>query len=189
MPPTPDLVKRAHRRAEAAGFSLSCEPEVGRMLAALAAGVPEGGRILEVGTGAGAGLAWLVSGLGARTDARVVSCEVNAETAKVALAERWPDFVTVHTGSFLELASGLEPAHLLFADSGAGKWEGLDVTLGLVRPGGLLVMDDMTPARWNFPEQESLNRKVVATLEGDARFGVAELGFASGVLLATRRVG
>lgn len=186
MSQLPDKVARAYRRAQDAGFALSCEPAVGSLLAALAAAVPPAGRILEIGTGAGVGLAWLVSGLEGREDVRVASCELDPSVAALALSEGWPDFVEVHVGSFLDLASSLSAVDLLFADSGAGKWERLDLTLAKLRPGGLLVMDDMTPAQWSFPEQESLNRKVVATLQGEARFRVAELAFASGVLLATR---
>lgn len=38
-------------RARAAGFAYSCDPAVGRLLATPAAGVPERGRVLEIGTG------------------------------------------------------------------------------------------------------------------------------------------
>jgi len=64
----PASVLAAHERAASAGFQLACEVEVGRLLAALAAVVPDGGRVLEIGTGVGTGLAWLVHGLGARRD-------------------------------------------------------------------------------------------------------------------------
>jgi demethylmenaquinone methyltransferase/2-methoxy-6-polyprenyl-1,4-benzoquinol methylase len=187
MHAVPEVVRRAEQRAAASGFTLSCEAPVGRLLAALAAAVPLGGRVLEIGTGVGVGLAWLLSGLGSRSDVTLTSCEVNSETARLALAEAWPQFVTIHARSFFEVAPELLPVDLLFADSGAGKWQGLDVTLGLVKPGGLLVMDDMTPERWAFPEQESLNREVVRRLRSDPTFAVAELPFSSGVLLAVHR--
>ena len=69
----PDIVAAAYQRAAGAGFELSSEPEVGRLLASLAAGVPEQGRILELGTGAGVGLAWLVHGLDRRSDVTVLT--------------------------------------------------------------------------------------------------------------------
>ena len=56
----PEGVAAALGRAREAGFALSCEVGVGRLLATLAAGVRPGGRILELGTGAGVGLAWIV---------------------------------------------------------------------------------------------------------------------------------
>ena len=82
----PDMVAAAYRRAADAGFELSSEPEVGRLLACLAAAVPPQGRVLELGTGVGAGLAWLVHGLGERTDVTVVSVDVDPELQAAAEA-------------------------------------------------------------------------------------------------------
>ena len=56
----PRSVLAAYERAGRAGFQLACEAEVGRLLAALAPAVPRGGRVLEIGTSVGVGLAWLV---------------------------------------------------------------------------------------------------------------------------------
>ena len=80
-------VDRARARAAAAGFDLSCDDEVGALMAALAAGVPRGGRILELGTGVGVGLAWIVAGLEGRSDVEVHSVEVDPRTAAVAATE------------------------------------------------------------------------------------------------------
>jgi len=55
-------VGRALALVAAAGFTASCLPEVGRLLATLAAGV-RGGTIGEVGAGCGVGTAWLASAL------------------------------------------------------------------------------------------------------------------------------
>jgi predicted O-methyltransferase YrrM len=49
----PGNVLAAYERAARAGFQLACEVEVGKLLAALAAAVPSGGRVLEIGTGVG----------------------------------------------------------------------------------------------------------------------------------------
>ena len=59
---------------------------MGRLLAALAAAVPSGGRVLEIGTGVGVGLAWLVHGLGARRDVEVVTVELDDEVQRTALS-------------------------------------------------------------------------------------------------------
>jgi predicted O-methyltransferase YrrM len=52
----PSPVVASRQRAAEIGFAFSCEDEVGRLLAVLAATVPAGGRILEIGTGMG--VAW-----------------------------------------------------------------------------------------------------------------------------------
>ena len=47
----PEPVRLAAERAERAGFTMSCAPGTGRLLAVLAAAVPANGRVLELGTG------------------------------------------------------------------------------------------------------------------------------------------
>lgn len=60
----PPLVAQAYALALASGFDRSCSEETGRLLRTLAAGKP-GGRVLELGTGLGAGAAWLLAGMSA----------------------------------------------------------------------------------------------------------------------------
>lgn len=67
----PEVVTRAQATATASSFSASCDPAVGRFLAALAAGLPPDARVLEVGTGTGVGTSWLVAGLSGRSDVTV----------------------------------------------------------------------------------------------------------------------
>src|SRR5437762_396879 len=81
MLPLPELVRQALARAQRRDFAYSCEDPVGPLLAALAAAVPPGGRILELGTGTGVGTAWLVSGLRGRTDVAVRTGEPDPELA------------------------------------------------------------------------------------------------------------
>jgi demethylmenaquinone methyltransferase/2-methoxy-6-polyprenyl-1,4-benzoquinol methylase len=132
----PQTVERATRAAAAAGFSLSCDPGAGRLLSVLAAAVPRRGTILELGTGAGVGLAWIVAGLGGRIDVRVVSVELDPETAGAAARNEWPDFVQLETGDALEVLRGSNRWDLIFADAPGGKWYGLDETIDALAPGG-----------------------------------------------------
>lgn len=53
----PSNVAAASLAAEKAGFPLSCDPDVGRLLSVLSAAVPPHGSVLELGTGAGVGTA------------------------------------------------------------------------------------------------------------------------------------
>jgi len=184
----PELVRSAHERARVAGFGYSCDPDVGRLLAVLAARVPEGGRILEIGTGLGAGVGWLVSGLWPRTDVTVTTIENDPERAGLA-ARDWPEFVDPRVGDSLELLAGLGTFDLIFADAVAGKQEGLERTIAALNPRGVLLVDDMVPAPGVTWEEEFVRKQdgVRQTLLNHDRLVAVELAHGSGVILATAR--
>jgi predicted O-methyltransferase YrrM len=139
----PPLVERAVGLARRQGFPNSCRPEHGRLLHALAAGATTIG---ETGTGCGVGLAWLASG--ARPGTRLVSVEIDAERAGL-VANLFADLpqVAVLPGDWREIHRG-GPFDLLVLDGGApGKSGGIPADPeALLRPGGTLVIDDLTPA-------------------------------------------
>jgi predicted O-methyltransferase YrrM len=172
-------VRAALDRADAAGFTISSEPPAGALLAVLAAAVPPGGRILEIGTGAGVGLAWLVEGLAGRTDVEVRTVEHDARLGELAAAGDWPENVTLHGGDVLELLDTLGSFDLIFADAEGGKWHGLDRTIAALAPGGHLLVDDMA----NGHEQTA---RVRETLLAHPGLTAVELPCGTGLILATR---
>lgn len=104
----PPLVAAATSRAREAGFPMSCDPAaVGRLLAVLAAHLPAQAKVAELGTGAGAGIAWITSGLLPRTDVMVTTIENDRQTAALAARGDWPSFVSLRYGeAFGLLAEG-----------------------------------------------------------------------------------
>ncbi len=183
----PELVQKAQARAREAGFELSCEPGVGALLATLAAAVPTGGRILELGTGVGVGVAWIVHGLGARSDVEVISVDLDARVQEIAAGAGWPGFVRFELGDGAECAARLGQFDLIFPDAPGGKLSGLRRTLDALRPGGILVVDDMDLDLHTNDELEAALVRVRRTLLDDPRLVVAELDCSSGIMVATRR--
>ncbi|GAA2618247.1 hypothetical protein GCM10010399_56630 [Dactylosporangium fulvum] len=183
-----NLVDAAYARAEANGFGLSCEPPVGRLLAVLAAALPPGARVLEIGTGAGVGTAWLVSGLLPRTDVTVTTVEVDPATAAVAAREDWPSFVELRVGDALEFLAAVEGGFdLVFADARGGKTEGLDRTVAKINSRGTLVVDDMTEID-GWPEDfKAVQRGVRRALVEHPDLVTVELDHGSGVVVSVRR--
>jgi predicted O-methyltransferase YrrM len=184
--PVPPVVMAAYARAQASGFGQSSEPEVGRLLAVLAAGVPSGGRVLELGTGAGVGLAWIVHGLGQRTDVEVTSVELDREQAALVRAGGWPDWVSIVVGDGAELVPRLGTFDLIFPDSFGGKIDNLQATIAALRPGGVLLVDDMD-VRDQEPEWRARLASVRDTLFDDPELLCAELALPGGVILAARQ--
>ncbi|MGH3104008.1 MAG: O-methyltransferase [Gaiellaceae bacterium] len=143
----PPLVERAEQLAGRLGFTRSCIPEVGRLLHALAA---QRGRtrVGEIGTGCGVGAAWIVSAL--PPEVPFVTVELDHERARAA-AELLSDDrnVRVLEGDWHELMPAEAPFDLLFYDGGGKQEPGRDgeQALGLLAPGGTIVLDDLTPGR------------------------------------------
>lgn len=147
----PPLVARALSLARHVGFPLTREeaagagpsaslPGAGRFLAMLAAGCA-GGLIGEMGTGVGIGAAWMASAMPA--DCALVTAEIDPERAGAARALLAADpRVEVITGDSGAVLAGRGPFDLLFCDGGGGDYAGL---VDLVRVGGRIVMDDVTP--------------------------------------------
>ncbi len=186
--PVPTRVRAAEARAQALGFAQSAELEVGRLLAVLAGGVRRDGRILEIGTGAGYGTAWIVGGLAGRDDVELISVEIDRPRYEATSAAAWPTFVHLQLGDVLELFDQLGSFSLVFADAQGGKWEGLDRTIAALEPGGLLVVDDMRhPTVQIVADQAEKTAQVRRTLLSDARLVTVELDWASGIILARKR--
>ncbi|WP_107500994.1 O-methyltransferase [Streptomyces violaceoruber] len=138
----PPRVVAAERAASARGFTKSCLPEVGRLLALAVAAKP-GGVVAESGMGAGVGTAWLHSGLG--PGARLFTVERDEELAR-RVADDYADDerVSVLIGDW-RLLERHAPFDVFFCDGG-GKRDDPQAVIDLLAPGGLLLLDDFTPS-------------------------------------------
>lgn len=138
----PPLVARATALAAQHGFTRSCTPEVGRLLRVLAAQVRTG-MIAEIGTGCGVGAAWLASGLA--PGATLVTVETDAALAGAA-RDLFRDMANVRV-----LAADWRgllphgPFALLFADVTDAKAGHPELLVQALAPGGVVVLDDLTP--------------------------------------------
>jgi predicted O-methyltransferase YrrM len=139
----PPFVERALELARRLGFERSCSEEAGRLLHVLAS---QRGRArgAEIGTGCGVGAAWILSGLAPGVPFVTVELDEQRAAAAADLLAEDPNARVVH-GDWRELLPGEAPFDLLFADGGRSKEH--EELVGLLAPGGTLVMDDLTPGR------------------------------------------
>jgi predicted O-methyltransferase YrrM len=136
-------------------FDRSSIPEVGRLLAMLAAARPRG-RVAEIGTGCGVGSAWIASALG--PEAALVTVETDEERAAAVgrLFADQPNVRVLHGDWHLVLPPEA-PFDLVFFDG--GRWKRGDVpteseaALELVAERGIVVIDDLTPEALRSEEQ------------------------------------
>ena len=183
----PPLVEQARTLAREMGFPLTRQesaagnggpsaslPGVGQFLAVLAAGC-HGGRIGEIGTGTGVAAAWMASVM--PPDCTLVTVEIDGPRAAAAAGLLAADGrVTVLSGDARALLGPHAPFDLLFADGGWRDPAGLGTLVDLVRVGGQLVMDDVTPLRRLPPDSPLRSGDVKRELLfGDPRLCSAEV--------------
>ena len=131
------------KEVDSVGVPSCCVPWVGRLLGVLAAGCHEG-RIGEIGTGVGVASAWMVSSM--PTDCTLVTIEIDNDMAAHATSLLADDGrVMVLTGDASELLPTCAPYDLLFADGGHQDAASYASLVDLMRIGGQIVMDDVTP--------------------------------------------
>lgn len=181
-----DVLESLARSCARLGFDMSCDPRTGALLRTLAAARP-GGRILELGTGAGMSTAWLLDGMAADSSLLTVESEENlVEVARQHLGhDTRVRFVHGDAGALIERLDG-ERFDLVFADTWAGKFERLDETLELLAPGALYVVDDLL-AQPSWPEGHGPRAEALAErLMSDGRLRATRLDWSSGLIVAAR---
>ena len=177
---------RVLERTTALAFDMPSEPQTGAMLRMLAATKP-GGRLLELGTGTGLATAWLLDGMD--PNARLVSIDSTSAVQAVAREVLGQDprleLVTEDAAIFLQRQAP-ESFDLIFADAMPGKYEMLDDTLALIRPGGIYIVDDMSP-RESWPDEHAARVPLlIADLARRPGFHSVSLSWSSGLLVAAR---
>jgi predicted O-methyltransferase YrrM len=174
-------------RTQDLGFDMASEPRTGALLRVLAASKP-GGRLLELGTGTGVATAWILTGMDAGSTLTTVDIDSNhQQVARELLGNDGRLTLVLEDGLEFLKRQPAESYDFVFADAIPGKYEGLEECLKVVKPGGVYIVDDMSPlANWPKAHVERV-ALLVNQLAGDDRFAIAPLGWATGVIVAVRR--
>ncbi len=183
MGPPAALAHILERTAEL-GFGMASEERTGSLLRTLAASKPAG-RFLELGTGTGIATAWLLDGMDSAS--QLVSVDVDESFQAVAREALSKDvrltLIAEDAISFLQRqAAG--SFDFVFADAMAGKYEGLDEALRVVKTGGFYVIDDMLPQA-NWPDGHAVKvQALIADLEARPDLEMTQMAWASGIVIA-----
>lgn len=140
----PPLVRKALALADSQHFEISCAPEVGGLLRLLAAARP-GAKVGEIGTGCGVGSAWLLSGMQGTGSLVTVDLDPARAAAAAGVLSEAPQ-ARVIAGDWREIAAH-GPFDLLFPDVGPVKRDEPEALLSMLSPGGVILLDDLTPGR------------------------------------------
>ena len=187
IPGRPGILDAILADTQALGFQMASEPQTGSLLRTLAASKPHG-KFLELGTGTGFGTASILAGMDAQ--ARLDSVENDGAVLAVARRHlgRDPRLTFYHEdgADFLKRSQG-RLYDFIYADTWPGKFTHLPEALSLLAPGGLYIVDDLLPQP-NWPEGHAPKvPRLIAALENRTDLRVTKLGWATGLIIASKQ--
>jgi len=173
--------------SEKINFSMPSDLQTGSLLRTLVASKPKG-NFLELGTGTGLSLAWIIEAMD--ENSKVIS--IDTSETYLAIARKFfaeDDRVTIicEDGNAWIKNNQHHKFDLIFADAWPGKYEALEETLALVKPGGFYIIDDMLPQpNWPAGHDENVER-LVAELESRNDIQLTKLNWSTGIVIVTKK--
>lgn len=168
------------------GFKLSSDHLTGSLLRTLATSKPNG-MFLELGTGTGAGAAWLLDGMNEQSQLITVDHDAGvSDIAKKFLAD--DPRISFHTADCLDMIASLKDGSFdfIFADTYAGKFHQFEDAFALLKPHGMYVVDDMLP-QYTWPEDHGPKvDDLIKKLERVENARVTKLSWSTGIMILTK---
>jgi predicted O-methyltransferase YrrM len=182
----PSIYPQLLAKSAEIGFTMPSDLYIGTFLKTLIRSKP-GGVFLELGTGIGLSLCWMIEGMDKA--AHLTTLDNDPELTAIArhffgehaqldiLCEDGGEWIKNYQGPLFDL---------IFADAWPGKYFDLDETLDLIKPGGFYVIDDMLPVP-NWPEGHAAKAAaLIATLEARTDLQLTKMNWSTGIILATK---
>ncbi|KZS40966.1 methyltransferase [Aquimarina aggregata] len=168
-------------------FSMPSDPYIGTLLKTLITSKPNA-NILELGTGIGLSLSWMITGM---DDSSKLTTLDNDPKLIKSIQEYFKNeervtIINTDGATWIKNYTG-QKFDLIFADTWPGKFYELEETLALVKPNGFYVIDDMiTQSNWPVGHQQKVDQ-LIKTLENRKDFNLTKMNWASGIIIATKK--
>ncbi len=182
----PAVFATLERKSEEIGFTMPSDVHMGTLLKTLISSKPNG-RFLELGTGIGLSLSWMIDGMD--TGSRLITLDTNQELIDIAEEyfgnDQRIEILCEDAATWIKNYKGTK-FNLIFADAWPGKYSEIDEVLDLIELGGFYVIDDMSPQS-NWPEGHHRHvRKLVSYLEERVDFNLTKMNWSTGIIVAVR---
>ncbi len=182
----PEIIPLLRSLAKEIGFDMPCDLLTGNLLRSLVVSKP-GGSFLELGTGLGFSLCWLIEGMDNNSQLTSIDNDeklIQLVNESFTLDER-VQLICMDGALWIKDNPG-NKYDLIFADAWPGKYEQIDEVLNMLNPGGLYIIDDMLPQP-NWPEGHSEKAsKLISYLENRLDLRLTKLNWSTGVIICTK---
>lgn len=183
----PILHSKIEAKSKEIGFKMPSDLLIGTLLKTIITSKPNS-NILELGTGIGLSLSWMIDGMDSKSKLISVDNDLNLiAIARDFFQEDYRIELVCADGSEWIKAYKGEKFDVVFADAWPGKYSETEEILNLINSGGFYVIDDMI-AQPNWPEghQEHVNT-LIEYLENHQDFNLTKMHWSSGVIIATKK--
>jgi len=182
----PIIHHKIAQKSKEIGFTMPSDLFIGTLLKTLMSSKSKG-HFLELGTGIGLSLSWMIDGM----DSESSLITVDNDPELIAIANQYFGNdnrvkISCEDGSDWIQNYNDSKFDLIFADAWPGKYSELDEVLDIIKLGGFYVIDDMT-AQPNWPEGHDKNvERLVSYLEERQDFNITKMNWSTGVIIAVR---
>lgn len=182
----PENYGKIHEESAAINFSMPSDLQTGSLLRTLVSSKPNGS-FLELGTGTGLSLSWIVEAMDKQSS--VISIDNNQSFVEIAKrffnADDRVSIVCCDGAEWLKINQD-KTFDLIFADAWPGKYESLEETLLMLKPGGIYLIDDMLPQP-NWPEGHQANvNGLIEQLERWKDIRLTKMNWSTGLVIVTK---
>ncbi|MBK9489094.1 MAG: class I SAM-dependent methyltransferase [Haliscomenobacter sp.] len=183
----PQIHAAIEAKSREIGFTMPSDLYIGTLLKTLMTSKPSG-NFLELGTGIGLSLSWMIDGLDATS--KLTSVDNDPELCAIAQhffgTESRLNIVCADGTEWIKNYRG-EAFDLVFADAWPGKYSEIEEILALVKVGGFYVIDDMSAQpNWPAGHQDKVDG-LVAYLEQREDVNLTKMNWSTGLIIAAKR--
>ena len=166
-------------------FNMASDLYTGSLLKTLAASKPAG-RFLELGTGTGLATAWILAGLDKKSSLITIeNNELLIDVAKKHISDSRVEFILADAYQWLKNYKE-EKFDFIFADAMPGKYDLFDETIGMLKSGGLYIIDDMLPQpNWPLGHDKKAD-DFIKRLEDRNDLSLTKLNWSTGIIIVSK---
>jgi predicted O-methyltransferase YrrM len=183
----PKILSQIELKSKEIDFTMPSDVYVGTLLKSLVASKPKA-NLLELGTGIGLSLAWMLDGMDDQS--KIITVDNDPELIEIAhhfFGENKRINIIYQDGSDWIKGYNGEPFDLIFADAWPGKYSEIDEVLSLLKIGGFYIIDDMQyQPNWPDGHQENVDT-LIDYLEKRIDFNLTKMNWSTGIIIAVKK--